>query len=42
MIRLPEPLDSGKAVAELTDGLLTLRVPKAEEARPRTIKVNSN
>lgn len=41
IIRLPEPLDSGKAAADLTDGVLTLRVPKAEEARPRTIKVNS-
>ncbi len=41
MIRLPEPLDSGKAEADLTDGLLTLRVPKAEEARPRTIKVTA-
>ncbi len=39
MIRLPEPLDSAKAAADLTDGVLTLRVPKAEEARPRTIKV---
>lgn len=42
MIRLPEPLDSGKASADLTDGILTLRVPKAEEARPRTIKVKAN
>jgi len=41
MVRLPEPLDSGKAVADLTDGLLTLHVPKAEEARPRTIKVTA-
>ena len=41
IIRLPEPLDSGKALADLTDGLLTLRVPKAEEARPRTIKVKT-
>ena len=39
VIRLPEPLDSNKAEADLTDGVLTLRVPKAEEARPRTIKV---
>lgn len=39
MIRLPEPLDSGKAEADLNEGVLTLRVPKAEEARPRTIKV---
>lgn len=38
---LPEPLDSGKAFADLSDGVLTLRVPKAEEARPRTIKVTA-
>lgn len=42
VIHLPEPLDSGKAVAELNDGILTLRVPKAEEARPKMIKVMSN
>jgi HSP20 family protein len=41
IIRLSEPLDSGKASADLTDGLLTLHVPKAEEARPRTIKVQA-
>ena len=41
MVRLPEPLDSNKAEADLTDGVLTLRVPKAEEARPRMIKVKS-
>jgi HSP20 family protein len=40
VIRLPEQLDTSKASADLTDGLLTLRVPKAEEARPRTIKIN--
>lgn len=42
VIHLPEQLDSGKAVAELNDGILTLRVPKAEEARPKTIKVSVN
>lgn len=41
VIRLPEPLDPGKAEADLSDGVLSLRVPKAEEARPRTIKVNN-
>jgi HSP20 family protein len=41
-IRLPVPLDSGKAQADLSDGVLTLRVPKAEAARPRTIKVQAN
>jgi HSP20 family protein len=42
VIRLPEALDSAKASADLTDGMLTLRVPKAIEARPKTIKVNVN
>lgn len=39
VIRLPEQLDPEKASADLTDGVLTLRVPKAEEARPKTIQV---
>jgi len=41
-IRLPEPVDSAKVEASLKDGILTLVVPKAEEARPKTIKVNVN
>lgn len=41
-LQLPEPVDSGKVEASLKDGILTLRVPKAEEARPKTIKVNVN
>jgi HSP20 family protein len=40
VIRLPEQLDANKSTADLTDGLLTLRVSKIEAARPRTIKVN--
>lgn len=40
-IRLPEALDATKAAADLTDGVLTLTLPKVEEARPRTIKVNA-
>lgn len=40
-LTLPVPLDSSKAEASLSDGVLTLRVPKAEEARPKTIKVIS-
>lgn len=39
VIRLPEQLDSNKASADLSDGMLTLRVPKVEEARPKTIQV---
>ncbi len=39
-LRLPEPVDSAKVDASLKDGILTLHIPKAEEARPKTIKVN--
>ena len=37
-IELPDPVDAGKVEAQLTNGVLTLRLPKAEEARPRSIK----
>ena len=38
-LRLSTPLEAGKAEARITDGVLTLRLPKAETARPKTIKV---
>jgi HSP20 family protein len=38
-LRLPVALDASKAEARITDGVLTLRLSKAESARPRTIKV---
>lgn len=38
-LRLPASLDPEKAQAKITDGVLTLRLPKAESARPKTIKV---
>ncbi len=38
-LRLPVTLDAGKAEAKITDGVLTLRLAKAESARPKTIKV---
>ena len=38
-INLPEAVDSTKVEASLTNGVLTVRVPKAEEAKPKTIKV---
>ena len=41
-LQLPEAVDSAKVEASLKDGILTLRVPKAEEARPKSIKVNVN
>lgn len=36
---VPEDIDSDKIEARLEKGLLVVRVPKAETAKPRTIKV---
>jgi HSP20 family protein len=41
VLNLPAPLDSTKAEANLENGVLTLRVPKAETARPKSIKVQT-
>ena len=38
-LRLPLALDASKAEARITDGVLNLRLAKAESARPHTIKV---
>ena len=38
-IELPTPVESGKVDANYTDGILTITLPKAEEARPRQIEV---
>lgn len=38
-LRLPVSLDANKTEAKITDGVLTLRLTKAESARPRVIKV---
>jgi HSP20 family protein len=38
-LRLPVALQADKAEARIADGILTLRLPKAESARPKTIKV---
>ena len=40
-LELPNSVDAEKAEARITDGVLTLRLPKVESARPRTIKVNT-
>jgi HSP20 family protein len=39
VIELPDQLDPDKAEAEMLNGILTLRVPKAEQSRPKTIKI---
>ena len=38
-LHLPVALEASKAEAKITDGVLSLRLPKAESARPKTIKV---
>jgi HSP20 family protein len=40
-VTLPAPVQSGKAEAKTEHGVLTLTLPKAEEAKPRSIKVKS-
>ena len=40
VVTLPVAVDSAKAEANMKNGLLNLRVPKAEAHRPKAIKVN--
>lgn len=37
---LPNSIDADKVKAEYENGILTLTMPKREEAKPRTIKIN--
>jgi HSP20 family protein len=40
MISLPSDINTAKVSADLSDGILTLTVPKAEAAKPRQISVS--
>lgn len=40
-LRLPEAVNAAKAEATIENGLLTLRLPIADEAKPKTIKVRA-
>ncbi len=42
MITLPVAVDSTQVEASLKNGVLTLRLPKAEVHRPKAIKVSTN
>lgn len=41
-LRLPAPIDADQVEADIANGILTLRLPKAESARPKQIKINVN
>ncbi len=38
---MPAPLSADKVEARIEDGMLSVRLPKAESARPKTIKVET-
>jgi HSP20 family protein len=42
VFRLSKELDPNKVSAELANGVLTLRIPKAEHAQPRRIPISSS
>jgi len=42
VLTLPTALDAAKSEATIKDGVLTLRVSKAEAHRPKAIKVSTN
>ena len=41
VLTLPTKLEPSEAVANLKDGVFTLRVPKAEQDRPQVIKISA-
>jgi HSP20 family protein len=41
VFRLSKELDANKVSAELKNGVLTLRIPKAEHAQPRRIPIDA-
>jgi HSP20 family protein len=41
-LQLPVRVQGDKADATFTDGVLTLRIPKAEEVKPRQIRINAD
>jgi HSP20 family protein len=41
-LRLPTEIQAEKVEAKITDGVLTLNLPKAESARPKKINISVN
>lgn len=42
MITLPTAIQAEKAAADYSHGILTLTMPKADEVKPKTIKIRTN
>jgi len=42
IVTFPVEVDASKVEANIKNGILSLRVPKAEAMRPKTIKINVN
>ncbi len=40
-LTLPVQLDVGKVAADYRDGVLTIRLPRAESERPRSVSINA-
>ena len=40
-LRLPAAIDADHVEAQITDGVLTLKLPRAESARPKQIRITS-
>ncbi len=40
-LTLPAQLEAGKVSADYRDGVLTIRLPRAESERPRTVTINA-
>jgi HSP20 family protein len=38
-VQLPDSVDSGKVEAILQNGVLKVSIPKAEQAKPKVVKV---
>jgi HSP20 family protein len=40
-VRLPAPVDSEKVTSQFKDGVLTIALPKSEQARPKKITITT-